>query len=270
MINLHTHTYRCKHAVGDVPDYLTCAEAAGITTLGFSDHTPYPDGRWKDLRMDYSELDDYARVLSEASQLSRGITVLKGLECEWIPELASYYENELLGSRGFQYLIGAEHWFPYDGTWRSLTEIKTPAHLQAYTDNLIRAMESGLFSFIAHPDMFSIGYTEWDENTASCVRDICAASIATGIPLEINAYGLRKPKISTAAGLRYQYPWKEFWSCAAGYGVEVVCNSDAHKPEDVASGIQDCIALAKRLGLTVRDLSSALREDAQKVRCSMH
>ncbi|HOV64555.1 MAG TPA: PHP domain-containing protein, partial [Spirochaetia bacterium] len=72
MINLHTHTYRCKHAVGDVPDYLTCAEAAGITTLGFSDHTPYPDGRWKDLRMDYSELDDYARVLSEASQLSRG------------------------------------------------------------------------------------------------------------------------------------------------------------------------------------------------------
>ena len=266
MTNLHTHTFRCKHATGDVPDYIREARKAGISVLGFSDHVPYPDERWESWRMFYRELDDYQSILDESIQTTKEITVLKGLECEWIPELKGYYEDELLGKRGFQYLIGAEHWLPYRGEWLNLSEVRTPAHLRAYTDNLIGAMESGLFTFIAHPDMFSIGYREWDENTAACAGELFAASKSFGIPLEINAYGLRKPKISTPSGERHQYPWNKFWSHASRFGIQVVCNSDAHSPEDVGKGIRECTDIAKGYGMEVRDLSRSIIEGAGLVR----
>ena len=40
--NLHTHTPRCRHASGTEEEYVRCALDAGLQTLGFSDHTPYP------------------------------------------------------------------------------------------------------------------------------------------------------------------------------------------------------------------------------------
>ena len=44
--NFHTHTFRCKHAKGDVDDYCRRALELGMETLGFSDHTALPDDRW--------------------------------------------------------------------------------------------------------------------------------------------------------------------------------------------------------------------------------
>ena len=35
--NYHTHTYRCKHATGDVIDYAKAAIEADLTTLGMSE-----------------------------------------------------------------------------------------------------------------------------------------------------------------------------------------------------------------------------------------
>ena len=45
-VNLHTHTYRCKHASGTVDDYCREAVKAGISILGFAEHTPFPDGEY--------------------------------------------------------------------------------------------------------------------------------------------------------------------------------------------------------------------------------
>ena len=44
-VNFHTHTYRCKHAVGNEEDYVIEAINQNLTTLGMSDHGPYPDDR---------------------------------------------------------------------------------------------------------------------------------------------------------------------------------------------------------------------------------
>ncbi|HAH75526.1 MAG TPA: histidinol phosphate phosphatase HisJ family protein, partial [Kandleria vitulina] len=41
MKNYHTHTYRCKHAIGKEEDYIKNAIKAGYTELGFSDHAPW-------------------------------------------------------------------------------------------------------------------------------------------------------------------------------------------------------------------------------------
>ena len=51
--NFHTHTFRCKHAKGDVADYCEMAISRGMKTLGISDHSALPDDRWLGGRMNY-------------------------------------------------------------------------------------------------------------------------------------------------------------------------------------------------------------------------
>ena len=60
--NFHTHTTRCGHAVGEDEEYVKQAIAAGIKTLGFSDHAPYDYGNgWYDGdRMSLKVAKDYA------------------------------------------------------------------------------------------------------------------------------------------------------------------------------------------------------------------
>jgi histidinol-phosphatase (PHP family) len=115
-------------------------------------------------------------------------------------------------------------------------------------------MESGLFSFIAHPDAFGIGYKKWDENAVSCSADILSAASELGILLEINGYGLRKSKIDTPDGKRYKYPLNPFWEMAANFDITAVCNSDAHRPEDVAASITDARAIAEKYNVETTDM----------------
>ena len=60
--NYHTHTPRCKHAYGCEEEYIKSAIKAGFKTLGFSDHSPWPDVTDRmvsSIRMDALELEDY-------------------------------------------------------------------------------------------------------------------------------------------------------------------------------------------------------------------
>ena len=77
------------------------------------------------------------------------------MECEYFPEFHAFYEDELLGRRGYDYLIGAGHYTPLEGSWQnSFANMDQPKMLNAYSRHLAEIMESGLFAFIAHPDLF--------------------------------------------------------------------------------------------------------------------
>jgi histidinol-phosphatase (PHP family) len=229
----HLHTYRCKHASGDAIDYARVAVEGGCPVVGFSDHVPTPDGRWNDCRMDMSQLPDYEAAVAAARAAFPKLTVLLGMECEYTEEFASFYRDELLSRRGYDYLIGACHYTPMAGKWiSSFSALTTPAALRAHAAYAIRSMESGLFAFLAHPDIFACCYPEWTADTAACARDICAAAVALGLPLEINGYGLRKRTIGPPDTPRPPYPWRPFWEVAAEYPVRVVLSSDAHRPQD--------------------------------------
>ena len=117
----------------------------------------------------------------------------------------------------------------------------------------VAAIDSGLFDFVAHPDVFGCCNLRWNADTAACARDICAAAAARGVPLELNSLGLRRGDIDTPEGRRARYPWLPFWEIAAAHGCHAVLSTDAHRPEDVAAGLDDIAAIAKRLGLAVVD-----------------
>ena len=60
-----------------------------------------------------------------------------------------------------------------------------------------------------------------------------AAAAEYGVGMEINALGIRKQSAQSASNPYPQYPWLPFWEIATDYDVQVIVNSDAHRPEDL-------------------------------------
>lgn len=250
--NFHTHTYLCKHADGTVFDYCREAVAQGLDVLGFSDHTPFPDGRWSSVRMDISGVKDYLHDIEAARPHFPGLKILTGMECEYVPEYVDFFKMEFLGGYRMSYLIGAAHSYLHNGEWEGIYgKEMNKEQLHSYTDYLIDAMGCGAFSCMAHPDLFGVSYRGWDDECKACSHAIAKAAVTLDMPLEINAYGLRKKVIEDNGEWRHMYPWLPFWEIMAEYQVKVVVNSDAHKPCDVWGNTDDCLAIASKLGLNV-------------------
>jgi histidinol-phosphatase (PHP family) len=257
--NFHTHTYRCKHATGDVADYVQAAVDKGLDLIGISDHTALPDNRWEYIRMAFDELDGYINAIDSAILDFPQIKVLKSLECEYADEYQSFYRDTLLGDKNFDYLIGAAHFVPYDNDWQSSHKLEAK-HILAYGEYFVKSMESGLFAFMAHPDVFGYNYPYWDDNCISCAKDIFAAAETLKVPLEINGLGLRKDKVETPDGLRPPYPLVPFWEIAQDYSIEVICNSDAHRPIDIIANINDAKDIATKNNLKYTDTSVLINQ----------
>ena len=250
--NFHTHTFRCKHAKGDVDDYCRWAVAHGMKTLGMSDHTALPDDRWIRARMAMHELDDYVRAVRTAKTDYPDLRVLLGMECEYVPKFHSFFEDLLLGEYDFEYLIAGAHFFldgegEWKGTYGGTTSYETLMQYSSYVCDMI---DSGLFDFIAHPDLFGNCYVEWDANTIACSRDIIVAAAEKNVGLEINALGCRKIAKKKPDNPYPLYPWPPFWELASEYDVTVIVNADAHRPEDLQGLTSQAEALRLEYGLT--------------------
>ncbi|MBN1524652.1 MAG: histidinol-phosphatase [Spirochaetales bacterium] len=259
MNSYHTHTFRCKHATGEVHEYVAEAMKKNSTHVGITDHTPLPDNRWHSVRMRMDELEGYLLAIETAKAMYPGITVYAGLECEYANEYASFYQDHLIGKCRLNYLIGGAHFFPFHKEWANVYEgIQTPKQLTAYADYVISSIRSGLFAFIAHPDLFANSYLRWDADAKAASMDILSAAESCRIPLELNCYGFRKPFVSSSSGKRPAYPLEEFWALASGYQIMVVVNADAHKPDDIIANMDQGLKLAQKYNLNVIDLSSFL------------
>jgi histidinol-phosphatase (PHP family) len=111
-------------------------------------------------------------------------------------------------------------------------------------------MESGIFAFMAHPDLFMYSDFRWNEDTAAAAREICAAAADLNIPLEING-GIISPVNLRRVVLYEQYYFHDFpfWKTAAEYGVRVLMNSDAHAPSMVGLLIEKGKEIIERYNL---------------------
>ena len=266
-VNLHTHSFYCIHGTGRISEYISEAQKAGLQVLGFSEHVPLPDREYrKGDRMTYPQLPLYEKDVLEARKTSKTV-VLLGMECDWLPDEVSYYRDELLSRRGYDYLIGAVHHMinPATGVEKYLGRIPSlPVKtLMDYVDIYNAGIASGLFIFCAHPDLVFAAYKDWDANAVAASRDIIRCAKQFDMPLEINGYGLVKPPVDTPQGPRPMYPVRQFWEMALEEGVRVVANSDAHRPEDVASNMFGAMDFAKSMGIKLCtydiDLTSTVR-----------
>ncbi len=228
--NFHSHTARCMHAFGNDEDYVKAAIEAGFEEIGFSDHSPWPfgNGYVSPMRMGVQELESYAlSVMRLREKYKNKIKIRLGLECEYfeqhIPWLCACCEKY-----GIEYLLLGNHFTPDEENGIYNGRIKTPQQLESYKNHVLRALDSGLFLYLAHPDIFMRSYGEFDSYCAEASRQIIEKAIETGTPIEYNLLGFEN---TAADGAKEGYPRDDFWKIAGSLGAPAVIGLDAHNPE---------------------------------------
>ncbi len=230
--NYHTHTYRCGHATGTPEEYIIRAIEGGITHMGFSEHMPHTfyDGHESGFRLPCAQGSEYIAELRALREKYRDcIDICIGFEMEYYP---SQFESMIANARalGAEYLLLGQHFVgeEYPAGTYILRPTDREEVLREYVETCISGMNSGCFSYLAHPDLCDYKGDEaiYDRE----MRRICLASFSLGIPLEINFLGIRAGRI---------YPNDRFWRIAGEIGSPVTFGFDAHD----AMSAYDCVSL---------------------------
>lgn len=231
--NLHTHTVRCGHAVGADEEYVKAALARQFGVLGFSDHSPWPyaSGFTHDhVRMRADSLEGYVRAVRALSEAYAGrIRVLCGLECEYFPEYMGWL-REKAEEYSLDYLILGNHYDTTDETGVYFGKTDTPGMLRRYVEMTVRGLETGLFTCLAHPDLFMHRWTRgFDADCRAAARELCGACRALSVPMEYNVHMRAAGKKLPDTG----YPCREFFEIAQEFGVPALIGLDAHDPAEL-------------------------------------
>lgn len=236
--NYHCHTSRCGHASGSDEEYVLAALSGGYKTLGFSDHIFLPYHEQPGMRGSFALLPDYLssiRALKERYQ--QQIAIHLGFEAEYFPDDYREYYAKLLNEGIVEYLLLGQHLFLKDHkefVWYGTMSDKKEA-ARKYTDDLISGMRSGLFLYVAHPDLFASWTSAWDEVSEECAREIIGVAKDLKIPLEINMGPSRRERRDYRQGnLPCFYPSDRFWDLVAEAGVPAVYGVDAHAPKELS------------------------------------
>ena len=221
--NYHTHTWRCNHATGREEDYVRNAIDRGFEIMGFSDHTPYVfrDGYYSHFRMKMDQLMDYCstvRLLQK--KYADQIQIPLGLEVENYPALFPEL-LPILRDAGIEYMLLGQHFVGNEmGAHYSGSPTADPQILKQYCRQAMEGMNTGLFTYLAHPDLI---HFKGDEALyRQEMRQLCREAKGCGIPLELNLLGSWSGR---------QYPARRFWELAAEEGCDVILGCDAHAPE---------------------------------------
>lgn len=218
--NYHTHTYRCHHAKGTEKGYIDTSIAGGIKYLGFSEHAPFifPDGKESNHRMYMEDRFNYvSRLRRLREEYKDKIDIKIGLEMEYIPR---HFKEMLSIAKdcGIEYLILGQHVLDDNDEMWSVRDVGDSEEvLDKYIELVCEAMKTGVFSYLAHPDV--VRFKGDRELYLKKMRKICEVSLETGLPLEINFWGYHENK---------HYPVSDFWKMAGEMGCSVVYGCDAH------------------------------------------
>jgi len=251
--NFHTHTWRCNHAGGTERQYVEKALEAGLWILGFSDHAPYvfPRGYHSNFRMTLEQLPGYVEtVLALREEYAGKIEIPLGLELEYYPKLFPKL-LPILRDYPLDYAILGQHFIDneYDAPYAGLNT-GDKAVLEAYCSQSRDAMQTGSFTYFAHPDLMNYhGDRKLYQHHMTLV---CREAKQCGIPLEYNLLGLR-------GGRHYPNPY--FWEVAAEEGCDVILGRDAHDPDALCDVRTEELALSQLSALGIKPLEkTALRK----------
>ena len=223
--NYHTHTERCKHARGAEREYIESAIAHGFSVLGFSDHTPQPydSGFVSPIRMNMSQLDGYVDTLRALrEEYADRIEIRIGLEAEYFPDRFDTLMSEVR-KREIDYLILGQHYVPDEeyGFYAGSVNYSEEA-LSDYVDEVMEALDTGEFMYLAHPDL--IHFSGPEDVYLSHMKRLCEYARENDVLLELNALGFLTNR---------WYPSESFFRLAKETGCRFIYGCDAHSPDQV-------------------------------------
>ncbi|GHV66756.1 histidinol-phosphatase [Spirochaetia bacterium] len=241
--NYHTHTRWCRHGSGEIEDYIREALSKGLEELAITEHVPLP-GDPDSRRMYCHEFDAFdAELNSLIEKYADRIRVRKGFECEYYPDLLAYY-SRLRKQHGYEILILGHH----TSADRSIDNfaIRSPGEVSRYAMEVCEGLKTGVFTFLAHPDVPLCGYSYFDDAVTDAMSLIFETAATRNIPVEINANGLHYDR---------GYPSPRVWELARHYNPLCIVGSDAHHAADLACESVDlCADMAIQFGLNLQTL----------------
>lgn len=262
LTNYHTHTPLCRHAQGTEEEYVLRAIQNGFSVLGFADHGawPYESDYVSYMRMSVSEFWGYESRVRALEEKYRGqIRIPLGMENEAFPPYINWLKE--FKEEHLDYLILGNH-YDYNDEFNPDNHLplndrggfyfgycSEKEQILRYGKRTVWGMETGVFDYLAHPDLFCFLYPVFDEECAAVSRDLCAAAEAYHLPLEVNLNGMQR----TDGGLGY--PCRRFWEIASDYHITAIVGYDAHRPDQL--GRQDlhekALDMLKELRIPVTD-----------------
>lgn len=243
--NLHTHTKRCGHAVGEDKEYIEEARKSGFDILGFSDHVAFKTWNEPKVRMAHDDMKSYEEAIKSYNEDFDDIKILLGYETEYFPDMNDYYE-EILDR--VDYLILGQHLIEWNGIY--VHDFAGDRDVRLLAERIEEALETGYFTYLCHPDYLMLSRDTYSEDCDIAFREMAQACKNHGVPLELNMNGFAR-RVSVIDGVEQTtYPFRKAWETIADIGPEVVVGYDSHKPEHL--GERD---LEKKLKDNFEDLN---------------
>ncbi len=244
--DFHMHTPLCGHATGEPAEYVRHGIKAGLKEMGFSDHAPLVSHRDPKITMDFDQLPLYLKMIEDVQkQFSREITVKIALEADFIPGFEDK-TRAIIEDYPYDYIIGSVHFIrtwgfddPAQRTGWNSKDVNQVYH--DYYELLRQSAKSGMFDIIGHCDLVKKFGHRATESMFDEVKATAKVFKETGVAIEINTAGLRKP-------VKEMYPSLDCLKIYREAGIPLTFGSDAHAPEEVAKDFDKALALAQAAG----------------------
>lgn len=245
--NYHSHTYRCGHADIDMKDedYIKEYVKLGIKKIAFTDHSPLALDKRPNIRMDYSEKDEYLNSINKLKQKYNDIIEIEnGFEVEYLPgEEKNLF---ILKSESDKIILGQHFIYDDENNLKTFRNKFSSLELKKYAQYIDKALELGIPDIIAHPDLFLKNSKTFTQTESEISHMICKSAEKYGIPLEINLSDVfekifYKDKIFNDLSIsearkeinNVRYPNANFWRIASNYNVKVLYGIDAHHKRQI-------------------------------------
>jgi histidinol-phosphatase (PHP family) len=253
MIDYHVHERHSRDAISArIPDYVVSAESRGVHEIAFTTHliTIGPD---VDISIREDEIHEYLEDIRSAQEHTR-IRLLAGLEVDYFPDEERHLGN-ILSENDFDFILGSTHYINgVDiGSQTQAEEYFANRPINNAADEYYtvwkRAIESGLFDVMAHPDYWRKYLHFYGKNAlwgdyGSKVFEALETAADNKIGIEVNTAGER-------AGTGHFYPLQEFLIAAKEVGIKTVTvGSDSHTTGTLGYRLYEAARLLKESGFT--------------------
>ncbi len=267
--NYHTHTKYCGHAKGDVEDYVKEALNLNMEELGISDHAPIPlnhgmtKEEWEEnYCYENMDINTFDNLLKEIDNLKSkyNIKLYKGCESEYLYNNDDWYKE--LRSK-LDYMILGIHFFNGEGRVLDTYKDINYKNVDCYYECAKRAIETGLFDYLAHPDLYLFDYksingkNEFDAKAKEICLKLIDLCVKHDIYFEINTNGLKYSKDKNNREL-WLYPNIEFFKVVKEYmdknpnKLKLIIGADAHDPKALGNdNVKAVLEMVKDLKLDV-------------------
>ncbi|MHA1230755.1 MAG: histidinol-phosphatase HisJ [Candidatus Helarchaeota archaeon] len=251
LIDYHVHTKMCRHASGEIHEYIEYAIKKQLSEIGFADHFPMfylPEAVDTTYYcMLEEEVPIYIKKIKNMQEKYQDIEIKIATEVDYYTGKEKIIKNAIK-KYDFDYIIGSVHvvddWCIDDSKNISIYEKVGIINVyEKYFSALKKAIESKIFDIIGHLDLVKKFGFRPNKNISYLIDPIIESIKKNKVCIELNTSGDRKP-------VNEFYPSRHILKKCFENDIAITIGSDAHKPEEVGWKFNDGLKLLREIGYT--------------------